>query len=248
MDNESQYALMLVCLNGHIINDRVENPKDIQEEYCHLCGKETITTCPNCLSSIRGVRKIPGVYSTRAPIIKTESYCYHCGQAYPWHKPLVPASETSFDIPASTLNHIFTRFPHLVKRLAQRYDERSTLGITDEHDLQDFMQVLLAMFFDPIDVVENKAMHNYGGLKSDLLLRNEKIVLVFKMTNSLLKNAKLIEHLESDIETYTQRPNCDTLAYFIYDPDNLLTNPREFKDQLEGFANDKMSLTVFISE
>jgi len=240
---------MLICFNGHIINDRLEDAKDIQEEYCHICGGETTTFCLHCKAPIRGVHKIPGVIYTRSSIVKPESFCYHCGHPYPWHKPEKALLEMNFDTPISILHHIFIRFPSLVRQLSQRYDQRSSLEISDEHDLQDFLQVLLVVFFDQVDPIENKAMHNFGGLKSDILLEKEKIVLVCKMTNSLLKNAKLLEHLKSDIGTYTKRTDCDcqTLVYFIYDPNNFLINPANLKTELEACATDKLQVQVFIS-
>jgi hypothetical protein len=56
-----------------------------------------------------------------------------------------------------------------------------------------------------------------------------------------------VGHLKSDIRLYTGFPDCEALIYFIYDPDNFLTNPQELQAQLEELANDNLALTVFIS-
>lgn len=246
MDSEHQYTIMLICLNGHISNDRLELLEDIHEEYCHICGSKTITACPHCHALIRGIRKIPGVFSTRSLTVRPAEFCYQCGEPYPWHKPVVFLPDNSLDTPASTLRYILSRFPMLVRQLSVRYDNRETLEIKDEHDVQDFVQVLLTLFFDHIEPMENRAMHNYGGNRFDLFFRDQRIVLVIKMTGSMLKNEKLIAHIKSDFDTYSQRPDCDSLIYFVYDPENLLTNPLELKDQMEAIANGNLQLTVYI--
>lgn len=64
-----------ICLNGHIINPHVNRFPQINKKFCDICGKETITKCPNCKIEIQG-----------DPIIEDSApnYCHNCGKPYPW--------------------------------------------------------------------------------------------------------------------------------------------------------------------
>ena len=64
-----------ICLDGHIINPFFNRFPQFNKKFCDICGKETITKCPNCDSEIQG-----------DPILKDSApnYCYSCGKPYPW--------------------------------------------------------------------------------------------------------------------------------------------------------------------
>jgi hypothetical protein len=44
----SYYHTAQICLNGHIINESIEEYPEKNEKFCSLCGSETITECPSC--------------------------------------------------------------------------------------------------------------------------------------------------------------------------------------------------------
>lgn len=79
-----------VCLNGHLINWSFNQSPEYNQEYCELCGVETITACPDCSEAIPGkVLKREVVKLTK----KRPQYCIHCGKLYPWTDRMIRAAK-----------------------------------------------------------------------------------------------------------------------------------------------------------
>lgn len=76
------YHTSQICMNGHVITDSYDKHPEHGMPFCDICGKQTITQCPNCSASIRGDYE-SGVccicFTTPAP-----AYCYNCGKPFPW--------------------------------------------------------------------------------------------------------------------------------------------------------------------
>ena len=82
------YDVQQVCENGHIRNDTIKYRPEANEEYCTLCGKKTITQCPECSTDIRGAMLISkprgGRPSPCESLTVAPAYCLSCGKPYPW--------------------------------------------------------------------------------------------------------------------------------------------------------------------
>lgn len=84
-----EYTNAQICLNGHIITEDISDP-ELLENFCSLCGKQTITNCPKCNAPIRG-----DYYKDNMIAISnctTPKYCYHCGKAYPWTQTAIESA------------------------------------------------------------------------------------------------------------------------------------------------------------
>ncbi|MDP4146091.1 MAG: DUF2321 domain-containing protein [Bacillota bacterium] len=80
----SYYHTAQICLNGHIITDSYDSSPALSQKFCDECGSETITQCPNCHSNIRGDYEVSGICYLGSTMQKAPSYCYNCGESYPW--------------------------------------------------------------------------------------------------------------------------------------------------------------------
>ena len=56
---------------------------------------------------------------------------------------------------------ICTRFHLVARQLRKRHDDRSTLDISDEYDVQDLLHSLLCLFFD--DIRSEEGTPSYAG-------------------------------------------------------------------------------------
>ncbi len=76
------YDTAQICPNGHVTNKMAASSPEFCQPFCAKCGEATITSCPSCKASIRGIYHSPGVigffnYSRPA-------FCFKCGSPFPW--------------------------------------------------------------------------------------------------------------------------------------------------------------------
>lgn len=81
-----QYREAQVCLNGHTITRDLENEGG--SKFCPKCGEKTVTNCVDCDAILRGSR-LGGAHFGNLP---PDSYCYSCGEPYPWTKNILEAT------------------------------------------------------------------------------------------------------------------------------------------------------------
>ena len=91
----------------------------------------------------------------------------------------------------AAIGNILNRFHQVVIQLRDRYDNRETLDVADEYDVQDLLHTLLTLYCD--DIRPEEWTPSYAGTSSrqDFLLKNEKIVIETKKTRKGLNNKEL---------------------------------------------------------
>ena len=141
-------------------------------------------------------------------------------------------NEISYNDSYNNIINIFNKFHEIVVELKNRHDNRQTLIVEDEYDVQDLLHALLHLYFEDIRVEEWTPSCCGTSSRQDFLLHNENIVIETKMTRTGLNNKELANELIIDIERYKKHPNCKTLYCFVYDPINKIKNPRGFEKDL----------------
>ena len=234
---------MQICLNGHVINDEfLRNPK-YNKDYCDRCGKETITRCPNhkCDKPIPG-RLFGSSWSRRAP-----SFCEHCGEKFPWtRRTEAKQLKEEAEKPIEALQRIFSKFHSIAKRLRDRHDNRVTLDVNDEYDVQDLLSALLVLYFDDVRLEEWTPSYAGKSARMDFLLKKEKIVVETKMTRKGLADKKIGDQLIIDIERYKGHPDCDTLICFIYDPEGRIANSHALGGDLQSQSREDLKIIIIV--
>jgi hypothetical protein len=137
---------------------------------------------------------------------------------------------------------------HIVARqLSQRRENRPTLTISDEYDVQDLLHALLRLHFD--DVRPEEWTPSYGGKSSrmDFLLKEEQIVVEAKMTRSGLGTKEVAEQLIIDAAKYREHPDCKTLVCLVYDPSGLVKNPRGIERDLSRLSGNGLEIICIIT-
>lgn len=145
------------------------------------------------------------------------------------------------------LINILERFPAFCRQLKKRYNDRETIEVNDEYDVQDLVHALLTLHFD--DVRPEEASPSYAGSSSrqDFLLKKEQIVIEVKKTRKSLGAREIGEELIIDMARYRAHPNCHTLVCFVYDPDGWVNNPKGVIADLEG-GDSKGKTRVVIAQ
>ena len=241
------YETMQVCLNGHQITDRYNSSPELRRKYCNEYGAETIHQCPNCGTPVRGDYIVPGVLAfSRTPVPKR---CHECGQPYPWTERLeqedrerqqAARAENAFE----TLENILYRFHRVARQVRHRHDNRPTLNVEDEYDVQDLLHALLLLHFDDVRTEEWTPSYAGGASRMDFLLKNEQIVVEVKRSRPTLKAKEVGEQLIVDIERYHTHPDCKTLYCFVCDPEERIINPHGLEQDLSREPKGDEDLTI----
>lgn len=144
------------------------------------------------------------------------------------------------------LEKIFLNFHKVAQNLRHRHNNRDTLIIKDEYDVQDLLRSLLVVHFH--DIREEDYSPSYAGSNSriDFVLKDEKIVLETKMTNDHLKDKEIGSQLLIDAGRYRGHPDCDVVVMFIYDRGDHIRNKKGLINDLENLKDIGIRLKVFI--
>lgn len=166
-------------------------------------------------------------------------------QEYKKEFDLSNKSTTTNNFKDSIISNMIDRFHQVVIQLRDRHDDRDTLDVDDEYDVQDLLHALLKIYCD--DIRPEEWTPSYAGTASrqDFLLKNEQIVLETKKTRKGLSNKELANELIIDMERYKTHPDCKKLICFVYDPENRIKNPRGFEKDLSK-TTDKLIVKVYI--
>jgi hypothetical protein len=141
------------------------------------------------------------------------------------------------------IKNICNRF-HLVSRqLRSRHNNRETLCIEDEYDVQDLFHSLLIMYFDDIRPEEWTPSYAASSSRVDFLLKEKQIVIELKKTRKGLGSKELGEQLIIDIHRYQAHPDCKTLICFVYDPEGRIGNPKGIENDLSKGMNVSVIIT-----
>jgi hypothetical protein len=137
----------------------------------------------------------------------------------------------------SLIEQICTRFHIIVRQLRSRYQDRPTINVQDEYDVQDLLHSLLWIYFE--DIRPEEYTPSYAGKSSrmDFLIKRESIVIEVKKTRPGLDAKEVSAQLIEDIERYKAHPDCKTLICFVYDPEGFIPNPRGIEADLKREDN-----------
>jgi hypothetical protein len=155
------------------------------------------------------------------------------------------SSQASDKDTPSLLLPIFKRFHQLARQIRKRHDNRPTLEVGDEYDVQDFLHVLLKLYFDDIRPEEWTPSYAGSSSKMDFLLKKEQTVIETKKTRKGLADREVGDQLIIDIQKYRTHPDCKSLICFVYDPEGKIANPKALETDLSKSEND-FKVTVII--
>lgn len=144
------------------------------------------------------------------------------------------------------LYQIGARFHLVAKQLRVRREDRATLDIDDEYDVQDLFHALLRIPFDDVRPEEWTPSYAGGASRVDFLLPEIEAVVEIKKTRPGLSARQLGEQLIVDIAKYKKHPTCRTLFCFVYDPDGRISNPRGIENDLNA-TQDELTVRVLIA-
>jgi hypothetical protein len=146
---------------------------------------------------------------------------------------------------SAKLGLVAARFHAVTRQLRKRYDDRTTLSVDDEYDVQDLFHALLHLFFDDIRREEWAPSYAGGSARIDFLLKQERTVVEIKKTRNRLGTKELREQIAVDLLQYRAHPECKALFCFVYDPEERIINPRGVEADLSQVIGElKVNVVV----
>ena len=143
------------------------------------------------------------------------------------------------------IENIFENFHFCCRQARSRYENRPTLDVKDEYDVQDLLHILLKLHFSDIRPEEYTPSYAGRSARMDFLLKDIQTVIEVKMAKKNLKDKEIGEQLILDISKYSTHPDCKELFCFVYDPEGLIRNPKGLEGDLSGDKNG-LIVQVFI--
>ncbi len=144
------------------------------------------------------------------------------------------------------LVNILSKFHIFARQLKRRHDDRQTIVVTDEYDVQDLVHAVLRLLFEDVRAEEYTPSYAGSSSRIDFLIKDESIGVEIKKTRHGLRDRELGEQLIIDKERYKSHHNCKNLICFIFDPDGLISNPPGLIRDLGGLQ-DGMNTYIVIS-
>jgi hypothetical protein len=141
---------------------------------------------------------------------------------------------------------ITNRFHAVVMQLRQRYNNRYTLDVNDEYDVQDLFHSLLKLYFNDIRTEEWTPSYAGSASRCDFLLPEINTIIEIKKTRESMSTKELGEQLIIDIAKYEKHPQCSKLICFVYDPEGRVTNPRGVENDLSRCDNNIDVRTIIV--
>lgn len=141
---------------------------------------------------------------------------------------------------------ILERLPRVSRAIAKknRRENRNTLEIADEYDVQDLMRGVLLSSFE--DIRPEVWCPSYAGTNSriDFLLLPEEILIEVKHAKNAHAQSKIVEELIIDIARYKTYPGVSHLVCAIWDTEYHLKDPVALKAEME--RNNHGFVTVVV--
>ncbi len=142
------------------------------------------------------------------------------------------------------VENLCRRFHLFAKQLLVRHNNRATLEMTDEYDVQDAINALLRLHFE--DVRPEECTPSYAGksTRTDFLLKREQVFVEVKMTRKGLDQKAVLKQLTEDKERYRVHPDCRALVCFVYDPGGMCDNPNALEHDVSVADGDLRVVVV----
>ncbi len=214
--------VMQVCLNGHVITDRLRGRPEHGVSRCERCGAPTLHRCPTCGRDLPGALDVPGLEPIGTP--GAPAYCVLCGATFPWARRRTPPPVG----PLAVLDGLLRKLPRAVRQLRERHADRSPFRVEDVYDLEDLLRALLPLYFEDVRP-EGRTPSYAAGTRTDFVLAPEETAVTVKRAAGADCERVLAEQFAEDAEYYERRGGVGALVGLVYDPDGRVVEPASFE-------------------
>lgn len=155
------YDVALICKNGHVINDRFNDRPQFNTNYCQKCGSETINSCQECNTQIRGNYEVSGIAVIGSKKAEAPRYCHSCGKPYPWTEEKLKALQEIInlsDISQEDKDDFGKNLPDIVSDTPRTKVSALKLKMIGSKVSKEIWEVARGIFVDIASETAKKAM------------------------------------------------------------------------------------------
>jgi hypothetical protein len=134
---------------------------------------------------------------------------------------------------ASAIVAALNQFQECVRYLNTRRSSGAILNLDSEADVQDAIYLMLRPWVQDL-IPENPTdrIANRFTIK-DFLSRQARAVVEVKYIRDADHGRGISKEMHDDIETYRHHAYCDSLVFFVYDPNSLIPDQQKLREQIE---------------
>jgi hypothetical protein len=124
-------------------------------------------------------------------------------------------------------------FQECVRYLNTRRSDGAVLTLDSEAAVQDALYLILRPWVR--DLVPESPTEKTGNRYTirDFFSRSLRCIIEAKLVRDAAHGKAISKELHDDIECYRHNSRCETIIFFIYDPDSLIPDQRELKRTIE---------------
>ncbi len=144
------------------------------------------------------------------------------------------------------VHRILNNFDNFARQISRRHNNRDTIIIQDEYDVQDCLLSIFKLIFN--DVRDEVYIGEVAGrnTRADFIIRDINTLIEVKCVRKGLRDKQLGDELSQDIIRYQEESSIDKIIFFIYDKEREIGNPNSLINDLEN-ASVKKNLKVIFS-
>lgn len=163
--------------------------------------------------------------------------------------PAITTTTTGNQDDVETVLRICRTFGRVARQLTRRRDNRPTLQVADEYDVQDLLHAMLHTTFD--DVRDETWQPHYLGRSTriDFRLPESGIVVEAKFARVGHVDRHIGDELAEAVVRYgsaNAAHAASTLICFIYDPQHVIVNPRGLALDLAVASTDRLNVVGIV--
>ncbi len=132
------------------------------------------------------------------------------------------------------LMQIVNNFPLVSRLLRNRGYGRPDYVLENEYDVQDLTYALIRATFDDARREEWTPKRAGGAKRIDITVASIDTVVELKFVRDEAHARNVADELRIDFECYHERPECRQLVALVVDPNQHITDPVQFGDDLSG--------------
>lgn len=124
-------------------------------------------------------------------------------------------------------------FQECVRYLNTRRNDGAMLALNSEADVQDALYLILRPWVR--DLVPETPTEKVGNRYTirDFYSRSLRLIVEAKIVRDVSHGKSISKEMHDDIEVYRHHVHCDTIIFFVYDPDSLIPDQRELRRTIE---------------